>query len=205
MITGFFERMIAVMGFEDAAASLIEDPEEVGAFIDALLQYNKQVMKHYHDDLACDIILFHDGWSAQRSPFFSLNTVMELIVPRLKELVSYCHKLGMYFIHHSCGNGYMLLPAYLATGADAWQIQRNATEEHFPEIIEKYGDQLLLETYIVIEEPDEEKAKQFVDEICDKYGSSGKISLLFLDVMPETRSIDFRKYCYEAARLCVNR
>ncbi len=205
MITGFFERLIAVMGFENAATSLIEDSEEVEAFMDALLLYNKQVMQHYHDDLRCDVILFHDDWSAQYAPFFSLDTVMKLIVPRLKELVDYCHSLNMYFIHHSCGNGSLLLPAYLATGADAWQIQLDAVRDQFCEMIEQYGDQLLWDTYIIIEDPDEEQAKQYVDRICEEYGSSGKVALNFIDVMPETRSIDFRKYCYEAARLCINR
>lgn len=204
MLTGFFERMIALMGFEDAAVALITEPEETGAFLDAILEYNMQVMKHYKEDLNCDIIIFHDDWSAQRSPFYSLETAMELLVPRLKKLVSYCHELGMYFIHHSCGNGYMLLDAYLATGADAWQIQLNATEDHFMEIIEEHGDEILLDTYIVIEEPDEEKAKQYVDEICKTYGSTGRVALIFLDILPETRTTDFRKYCYEAARKCVN-
>lgn len=203
MLTGFFERMISLMGFEEAAASLITDPESVNEFMDAVLDYNLDVMEHYHKYLHTDVIIFHDDWSAQRAPFFSLAAANEFFAPRIKKMAERAHELGMYFIHHSCGNGMMLLPAYLSTGADAWQIQLNATQDNFLETAEKYGDRLLLETYITIETIDDEEAKNMVDEAYKKYGSTGKVSLIIFDLLADNRSFDMRKYAYEAARKCV--
>lgn len=123
ILSGYFERLIAMMSFEEAAVALIEDPEEVSAFFEKLTDLNIKIADHYIDDFGCESILIHDDWSAQRSPFFSLETCMEVIEPHLKRLVDHVHEKGVLFTLHSCGNGEKLIPAMKAAGVDGWQAQ----------------------------------------------------------------------------------
>lgn len=150
ILSGYFERLISVMGFEGAAMALLTDPDSVAEFFDKLTELNSRIMDHYIDDLDCESIMIHDDWSAQRSPFFSLETAEELLVPPLKKLVEYAHSRGVIFTLHSCGNGLGLVPAIKKTGADAWQVQIDALDGEAA--YEACGDDLMMESYPLIPE-----------------------------------------------------
>lgn len=125
IFTGFFERLISLLEFENAAVALIdeEQKEEVHGFLDACCGVYEKIARHYKEDFGCDILYVHDDWGSQRAPFFSPDTCMEMLVPHVKRLVDYAHSLGMRYEFHSCGKNEALVPCYLATGADIWAPQ----------------------------------------------------------------------------------
>lgn len=145
VLSSYFERLISLMSFEGAAMALVEDPCSVADFFDKLTEVNIAIMRHYIDDFHCDGILIHDDWSAQRSPFFSVQMAKELLAPYVKRLADYAHNRDVFFTLHSCGNGEGLIPAILETGADSWQAQANAID--VDACYEKLGDSMMLETY----------------------------------------------------------
>lgn len=125
IFTGLFERLISFMDFEGAALAII-DEDQLDAINDFFTQccgVYERIIAHYKKDFGCDVVFFHDDWGSQRSPFFSVNTCMDVIVPHLKRLVDYAHSLGMMFEHHSCGKNELLVPCYLAAGIDIWAPQ----------------------------------------------------------------------------------
>ncbi len=69
ILSGYFERLISVMGFEGAAMALLTDPESVAGFFERLTELNSRILDHYVDDLKCESIMIHDDWAAQRAPF----------------------------------------------------------------------------------------------------------------------------------------
>jgi hypothetical protein len=112
--------------------------------------------------------MFHDDWGSQRAPFFSPNTVREMILPYLKRLADFCHSKGMYFHQHSCGKNELLVPCMIEAGVDMW-LPQNINDVDM--LREKYGDKLMLGVSPVVDPnaSDEEidaQAKAFVD----KYG-----------------------------------
>lgn len=151
ILSGFFERLISIMGFQNAALSLITEPDEVAAFFDALADVNCRIVDHYVDDFGCGAIMLHDDWSAQRSPFFSPDVATELLVPAMGKVVEHAHARGAIFTHHSCGNGVALIPAIMASGADGWQAQVDAFD--LEAACEAIGDSFALEIYPPV--PDE--------------------------------------------------
>lgn len=125
IFTGFFERLISLLEFEDAAIALIdeEQKEAVHEFFDACCTCYEKIARHYKEDFGCDILYVHDDWGSQRAPFFSVDTCMEMLVPYVKRLVDYTHSLGMKYQMHSCGKNETLMPCYLAAGVDIWEPQ----------------------------------------------------------------------------------
>jgi len=145
ILSGFFERLISLMGFQNAALSLIMEPEEVAALFDALADVNCKIIDHYVDDFGCGQVMLHDDWSAQRAPFFSLDTAMDLLVAPMKKVIDHAHERGIIFTHHSCGNAVDLIPAMIAEGADAWQGQVDSFD--LDDALAAAGDNLVLEIY----------------------------------------------------------
>jgi Uroporphyrinogen decarboxylase (URO-D) len=103
MGTGPFERLHALMGFEEALCALITNPEECGQLFSAVVDFKIKQMyylkKYYH----VDMVHFHDDWGSQKDLFFHPDIWRTLIKPQIQRAVDAAHELGIYFIMHSCG------------------------------------------------------------------------------------------------------
>lgn len=195
LLSGYFERLIANMTFSEAAMALITDPEEVNAFFEELTVFNEKIMIHYLEDFGCESIMIHDDWSAQKSPFFSLDTVMELIVPHLKKLADAAHERGAIFTLHSCGNGTALIPAMKAAGVDAWQMQVDVVDAQAA--YEAAGDDLILESYPLVPEGlrgDELESylKETLKTFCGKHRGLVEFYDFDLERYAETRRLTYK-------------
>lgn len=194
LLSAYFERLISIMTFEEAAVSMITDPESVNAYFDRLTEMNIQIMDHYIKDFGCRSIMIHDDWAAQRAPFFSLQVARELIAPQIKKMADHAHKQGVIFTLHSCGNGLDLIPAMKASGADAWQAQMDAVDIR---AYEACGDDLIFESYPLV--PDGihgEELEKFIEDTLRTYCTSHRGLIEFYDYdferLPETRKAVYK-------------
>ena len=191
---GFFERLISLMDVEEAAVALVTEPEEVYEFFGKLADMNVSLVEHYKKYLNADGVMLHDDWGSQRAPFFSLNTVRELIMPHLKRVVDRAHELGMHFTFHSCGNGLDLAPAMIEAGIDAWQFQENAVD--LKKAKELYGDKIVFETFWdVPAEMDDEAAQQHITAAIRRVAGDHRGIPAFYD-FSDSHSFDLRKFMY---------
>ncbi|MDY2625544.1 MAG: uroporphyrinogen decarboxylase family protein [Coriobacteriales bacterium] len=127
LFTGFFERLISWIDFEDAAVAMIdeEDEENVHAIFEYLADfYIKEIRKVHEYFPGVQMVQLHDDWGSQAAPFFPLSVVEEMIVPHMKKVADATHELGMIFDQHSCGFNRALAPAMVEIGVDSWQPQR---------------------------------------------------------------------------------
>jgi hypothetical protein len=139
---GFFERLLALMDFENAAMALLDEPECVAAFFEKMADYNISLIEHYKKYFAIDIVWVSDDWGSQRAPFFSKNIVREIIVPAYKRVVDRAHEIGVYIITHSCGHIETLVPEIIELGTDIWQPQVEINP--IIDIISEYGEKLMI-------------------------------------------------------------
>lgn len=199
LLSGFFERLISIMGFEDAAVALITDPESVTEFFDKLAELNINIIDHYIDDFGCGSVMIHDDWAAQRSPFFSLDIAINLIAPQLKKLSDHAHKRGIFITLHSCGYGTSLVPAMKAAGVDSWQAQETAI--NIDEALNACGEDLILETYPEVP-PDiqGDHLRKYIREQVERMCIKHKCFIDFYDFDPEGRWFETRKIFYEIGR-----
>lgn len=143
MTTGFFERLISFMDFEEAVIAMIDEDQQeaVKALFDRLADLyvyliDKQV-ETYGDVL--DAICLHDDWGHQSGPFFSLDTVREMVVPYMRRVTDRIHSYGLDAEVHSCGKVDELIPGYIEAGFDAHECQPVLD---FDEVVPLYGDRI---------------------------------------------------------------
>lgn len=196
--SSYFERLISIMTFENAAVALLEDPDSVDEFFEEMDRINLQKIDHFMDDFHCELIMIHDDWSAQRSPFFSPSIGTDLLAPHIRKLSDHVHEKDGFFILHSCGNGVNMIPAMKAAGVDGWQAQYDAID--LDAAYEAIGDDFILETYPPL--PDGVRGMelyQYLKGFYDRYAGKHRILLEYFDYDPE-RGEETRRSLYCAGR-----
>lgn len=121
ILIGIWERLHVLMGFEEASCSLLEEPEEVAEFFDAMVEHKIKLINKIAEYYKPDCITFHDDWGTQTGPFFSPETWRELIKPRQKKIIDAAHANGITFIQHSCGKYDAIIPEFPEIGIDVLQ------------------------------------------------------------------------------------
>ena len=107
---GLFERLHALMGFEEALCALITDPEEVENFFWELADYKCRLIDKIAEYYRPDIICYHDDWGTQRGLFFSPEIWRRLIKEPTKKIVEHIQSRGIICELHSCGDIRALIP-----------------------------------------------------------------------------------------------
>lgn len=153
--TGYFERLISLIGFENAAMAMIDDElnEAIGEMFDALTGFYIDLGDHLHRFFNIEYIEFHDDWGAQNSPLFSAGTFDEMIAPYLSKLVKGMHEKGVFVELHSCGLIQSFMPNIIATGVDTWLGQPINDKKA---LVEKYGDRFKFAVQIPLPQPIED-------------------------------------------------
>ncbi|NTW70916.1 MAG: methyltransferase [Eubacteriaceae bacterium] len=169
----WFERLISFMGFEGAAEALVDEDQQdaVKALFEATTDLGCRIVdkfiEHYDN---IDGFTVHDDWGSQRSPFFSLNTAQEMIVPYMKKLTDHIHSKGLYADLHSCGHIEARTQCFVDAGWDSWTPQpMNDTMK----IFEEYGDKIcigitpeLFDPAATSEDEQRAHARKLAEKIC---------------------------------------
>lgn len=137
--TGFFERLISFLGFEEAAIAMIDDESEdaVMELFDRLSDLYIDLIGRMHKYFGTEHIYLHDDWGSQKSTFFSVDRHKELIVPYVTKVVSAAHAMGVYVEMHSCGCIGTLIPNLISTGMDSWRGQPKVNDKEA--LVRQYG------------------------------------------------------------------
>lgn len=140
--SGFFERLISFVGFENAAMALIDEDQQpaVHRLFSALADYYIELIGYFHRYFNVELVALHDDWGTQISTMFSVETHTEMILPYIKRVVDGAHAIGVYFEQHSCGKIEKLVPNIIASGADTWRGQ-NINDKKM--LVDTYGDSFL--------------------------------------------------------------
>lgn len=172
--TGFFERLISFMGFENAAIAMIDEDaiDHVKALFSRLAQFYVDLIKKLHTHFNVESIFFHDDWGTQRSPFFSAEVHKEMIAPYIKHVAEHAHKMGVFIEMHSCGMITPLIPNLIETGIDTWMGQSNINDKYA--LVEKHGDKFKFcvdvhgRGHLLSDDEIDEISKEFVEKYAQK-------------------------------------
>lgn len=191
-----FERLIAVMDFENAIVALIDEDqqEHVHRFFRTVTEVHKKFYRNCKKWFNADIVNFNDDWGSQRAEFFSVDTVREMLLPYVKELVEYVHSLGMYWDLHCCGFVESFVPLFIEAGMNSWGGQ--PLNDKYA-LKQKYGDS----GFVFTDRPncpadaDEETMDKAVAEFMERSGRDNRV-LVDITRMPPA----MRAKMYEASR-----
>lgn len=200
IFSGFFERMITLLDFENALIALIDEEQKnaVHEFLDQLADlYIALVDKYVEYFPEIDGFTIHDDWGSQRAPFFSLDTAMEMLVPHMKRVADYLHSKGLVYDMHSCGKVEQLVPAMIAIGVDSWSGQSMNDNAM---LCRKYGKDILIgvNTPEITSDMSREKIRELAKEYVDAFGSSGNLGMISLE--SKIQSPEFVEYVYRFSR-----
>jgi hypothetical protein len=142
VINGPFERLHAMMGFENALMALVSDQDECYAYFKAVadwkVEYFKKIAKYYK----VDVINAHDDYGAADRMFMAPETWRRLIKPHLKRMVDACHEAGVMYQHHSCGYIEPIFEDFIEIGVDAIDTLQAGSNKNLGELKKKFGDKI---------------------------------------------------------------
>ena len=137
---GVFERLAALMGFEDALVAIASEPEEVDALFTAITDYKIKALDYIIDIWHPDTITYFDDVATQRNLFSSPATYRSLIKPHHKRFAQECLKRGVLPIYHCCGYAQDIVEDMIDCGWVAWTSVQISND--IEALIEKYGDRI---------------------------------------------------------------
>lgn len=140
-MTGFFERLHCLIGFEDALCAFYEDPESVEALFQAILEYKMAVVDCVCEVCHPDVLCFDDDYGTANSTFMDPNMWREFFPKFWRPLVDHVHAKGVKFELHSCGYVTPLVGDFVDLNMDI--LQPVQTHNNLREIKEKYGDKII--------------------------------------------------------------
>ena len=115
--SGPWERLHALVGFQNALEAIYEEPEAFKELMQAITDYRVKMIplikKHYNPD----IIINLDDFGHQTSEFMSVETFREFIKPYEVQIYNAMKENGIICCHHSCGKIDRLLDEIYDMGA----------------------------------------------------------------------------------------
>lgn len=185
IFTGFYERLISFVGFENAAVALVDEDqaEHVHRLFDRLADFYIDFIQRMHRHCNVELFELHDDWGTQKSLMFSSETHRDMIVPYVRKVVDAAHKEGCFIEMHSCGAVEPLFPNFLEAGFDTWRGQATAIDKRA--LVEKYGDRFKFGVEI---RPAPDASVKEIKELCRKFKedyAGKKVWLSISALMPE--------------------
>lgn len=206
-LTGWYERLITFMEFENAVVAMIDEDQQdaIKAFFDKATDLYIRIFEKFCTYFpGIHGFCIHDDWGSQQETFFSPSVVAEMIVPYMKRTTDFLHSKGKYCELHSCGQLMKQVPNIIAAGWDMWCPQAmNDTHK----IYDLYGDKILIgvmpdsfDPEATSEEQQREEAKKYAAKFCNPK----KPSFFNLNALRVATPV-FREELYRQSRIHYSR
>ena len=139
---GPFERMAALMGFEEALIAMYEEPEASFDLLDAIADYKIQVAECVKKYVHADTFTNYDDIATERDLFMDPATFKKLVKPAHTKMYSAIRDMGMLPIQHTCGRAELAIEDMIDAGAACWTSVQPTN--NIPHLLETYGDRICI-------------------------------------------------------------
>lgn len=172
---GAFERLNAVMGFENGLCALFETEDYVD-YVNAYADYRIEQMHYIKKYMDADFVMMHDDWGNQQSMFLSPEQWREIFKEPERRMAEACRNLGMHYMHHSCGYIAPIVGDLVEIGVESWHSV--SPRNDWKEMKARYGKELIFAGGVdpqVTDAPGatEEVIRQAVRDTIDDLGKDG--------------------------------
>ena len=141
-ISGFFQTVMAFMGFTEGLIACYEEPEEVKELINRLCDFYLSMADNYLEYYQPNYISFADDIATERNPFVSLEMFRDLFAPVWRRYIKYFKDKGYLAAHHNCGHFEAFLDDVVDMGFNAWDPAQNSND--LTGIKKKFGNKLMI-------------------------------------------------------------
>ena len=174
-----FQELVALMGFEGGLMALSEDPEEVSAMLNAMVDFIEPYYTKLYEVFQPDCRAITDDSCAKMMPFFSPETYKEVFLPIYTRLAKPALENGIPVIFHNCGKEELFLDFMVQFGVEMTEPSQEVNDILM--LKEKYKGKLSFMgcwgwgDHIPKNFPDfdEEEFRQDIRDSIDKYSPGG--------------------------------
>ncbi len=173
MHNGYFQSLMAFMGFVEGLCAIQEEPEEVMALFDYMCSFYEEVQKNSFKYYNAEIYQVTDDVAAWGAPFVSPTQYREMIKPFQIRDAQIGNDAGIPIAMHCCGKCDMLVDDWVEFGVKYWDPPQTCND--LLGVQKKHGNNLILAgCFDVLGDQlspnySEEKFKQDVRDCIDKY------------------------------------
>jgi len=126
----FYERLWSFRGMENALEDLLLNKDKVHRLFRELCDFYIGIINRMQNEIGCDGVYVTDDLGSQQDLMFSPEIFREMFLPYYKKVIDTCHRNGLHFWLHSCGNIEKILPDLIELGVDIIHpIQKFAMNE----------------------------------------------------------------------------
>jgi len=182
---GYFQLLVAFMGFEQGLIALYEEPDYVKEMLDALSDFYEYVSRNTVDHFDPDIMHLSDDTAAWHNPFISAAMYREFFYPNHDKYAKIGRERGVLMEMHNCGKCESAIPIFRDMGIHGWSAAQSCND--LTGIKAEYGNSLvimggwdptprLLEDFASPDNPNgltEEEIRQSVRDVIDELAPGG--------------------------------
>lgn len=142
LISGLFERMHYLAGFENSLCAFYETPDEVHEFLKAMADWRIDYIDRIVEIVKPEIVLMQDDWGTQNGMMLSPELWREFFKPHEKRFAEHIHSKGALYEHHSCGYIQPIIGDLIEIGVDALDPLNVCND--IPQIKKEFGNAICL-------------------------------------------------------------
>lgn len=139
---GYFQELMAFMGFSEGLTAMFEEPEEVMALLTYICDFYMEIVENVIDIYKPDVLTFMDDTAAWHSPFISAEMYRDLILPHHDRYAKFGRDRGLKMTMHNCGKCEGILDYLVGIGINMWEPAQSCND--LPGIRKKYGNKLCI-------------------------------------------------------------
>ena len=134
---GYFQMLMAFMGFNMGLVACIEEPEEVKAMLNFILDLNIESGKKFLQYYKPEVFSMGDDIAHERMPFVSEAVFLDLFEPMWRKQTAIFKEAGLPANHHNCGYIEPFVPYLVDMGFNS--MDPSQTVNDLKAIKEKYA------------------------------------------------------------------
>jgi len=139
---GFFQNVMAFMGFTEGLLACYEEPDEVKALVNYICDCYLEMADDFYKYYQPDYIWFPDDIAAERAPFLSVAMFRDIFEPVWRRSMKFFKDRGLLAVHHNCGRFEDYLDDVVDMGFNGWDPAQ--TSNDLVGIKKKFGNKLMI-------------------------------------------------------------
>ena len=139
---GFFQSVMAFLGFTEGLMVIFEEPEEVKALVNYLCDCYLAIADNFVKYYEPDFIHFADDIATELNPFISVDAFRDIFAPVWRRYISFFKERGILATMHNCGHFESYLDDVVDMGYNAWDPAQISND--LVGIKKKYDNKLLI-------------------------------------------------------------
>ncbi|MCQ2530543.1 MAG: veratrol--corrinoid protein metyltransferase [Lachnospiraceae bacterium] len=187
--TGYFQHLMAFMGFTEGLCALYEEPEECEELFQYLSDFYVDVVNRSIDYYQPDIMSLVDDTAAWGNPFISVEMYEKFLLPHYKRLSDIAHDRDMFVSFHNCGKCECFVDDMVnVLGVNVWNPAQNCND--LVAIKEKYGSKFVMAGCINSSSTfqadlNEEQIREIVWDVANTYAPGGGFCFMASFIIPD--------------------